>query len=400
MHIGFYLDEWRSGGIAILVTRICGELNRLGHRTTLFLARPVPKRSESDRRCYQRYRKVSGQSCVSLDLAAYPNCWRESHFVETVLKHDVECIFPSLYRLQLGGFEKLAPYIPVIGIAHNDHSYFYDEYFMAQAFLAAQIAPSHQIYERCRRLAAPELKEKVRHIVSGVHIPTQADATPIGPLKVVYCSRLEWPQKRSLDLAGIWKLFLAEGGLGVLSIIGRGEQEQALRSALSREQAEGNVRFLGHLEEEAVGAEVATGDVIINLSNFEAFPQSVTEGAARGLWPLLSDTESGHREIVELLGHGTLCPIGDNRAFARALLELGSKTAELRQKRPFIRANAGKCFNLETCAKAYLDLAQEMAADYRRRPPPPPFVAEPRDLKDRLHHLLLAARYRRHQPHA
>lgn len=395
MHIGFYLNEWHRGGIAILVSRLCCELNRQGHQTTLFLERPYPKRSEGDCLSYNRYKKTVGSACVSLDLAAYPPRWRQSHLIETVLKHKVECIFPSLYRPQASGFEKLSHHIPVAAIAHNDHSYFYDEYVRAQFFLAAQVAPSHQIYERCRRFAPPELKSKIRHIISGITIPPKTSPPPTGPLKVIYCSRLEQTQKRSLELPVIWKSFLSQGGIGTLSIIGCGETGQAMRTALADEQAAGSVRFFGHLEEDEVARELQTGDIILNLANFEGFPQSVIEGTARGMWPLLSDTESGHREIIELLGHGTLCPIGDKEAFARTLLDFAARIEELRQKRALIQAKAKECFNMQTCAQAYSDLARELSATYTARPQPAPFASYLPTLKERGYRLILLARYRR-----
>jgi glycosyltransferase involved in cell wall biosynthesis len=396
VHIGFYLDEWRNGGIAGLNERIARQLVKQGDTATIFLGRPYPKRSEADREGCLRYRQAVGGACVSLDLAAYPPRWQEAHFVESVLKRGVECLFASLFRPQSAALEMLSRHIPVVGIAHNDHSYFYDEYLGSQSFLAAQVAPSRRIFERSQRLAGPERRASVRHIVNGIEIPTTADVPPSGPLKVIYCSRLDQVQKRSLDLPVIWKLFLARGGTGTLSIIGSGVTEKALRSALAAEQGAGSVRFFGHLEEEAVFKEMVTGDVVLNLANFEAFPQSVTEGAARGLWPLLSDIESGHPEIVELLGYGTLCPVGDNVAFSDALLHLSSDLPGLRKKRTLLRAQAERYFSLKICAQAYHDLALELTREKQKSstlPPPKPYAPT---FKERAMHVILNTRCSRH----
>ena len=396
VHIGFYLDEWRNGGIAGLNERIARQLVKQGAAATIFLARPYPKRSKADREGYLRYKRLMGSACVSLNLAAYPSRWREAHFVESVLKHGVECLFVSLFRPQAAALEMLSRHIPVVGVAHNDHSYFYDEYLSTQSFLAAQVAPSRRILERCRDLAGPERRASVRPVINGIEIPTTADEPPSGPLKVIYCSRLDQVQKRSLDLPVIWKSFLARGGTGTLSVIGSGPTEKALRDALAAEQAAGSVRFFGHLEEEAVFKEMATGDVILNLANFEAFPQSVTEGAARGLWPVLSDIESGHPEIVELLGFGTLCPLGDKAAFTDALLSLSSDLPSLRKKRPLLRAQAERFFSLSRCAQAYHDLALELIGAKQKgvvQPPPKPYAPT---LKERAIHLMRDLRYSRH----
>jgi glycosyltransferase involved in cell wall biosynthesis len=396
VHVGFYLDEWRNGGIAGLNERIARQLVKQGDRATIFLARPYAKRSESDREGYLRYKRAVADACVSLDLAAYPPRWREAHFVESVLKRGVECLFVSLFRPQAVALEMLARHIPVIGISHNDHSYFYDEYMATQSFLTAQVAPSRRIYDRCRQLAGPERRDSVRRIINGVEIPTTADVPPSGPLKVIYCSRLEQVQKRSLDLPAIWKSFLARGGTGTLSVIGCGQVQKTLRDTLAAEHSAGSVRFFGHLEEEAVFQEMATGDVILNLANFEAFPQSVTEGTARGLWPLLSDIESGHPEIVELLGYGTLCPVGDNVAFADELLRLASDLPGLRKKRSILRAQAERFFSLARCAEAYHDLALEMIGEKKKgpvHPQPKPYAPT---LQERAKRVMLNTKCARH----
>jgi glycosyltransferase involved in cell wall biosynthesis len=396
VHIGFYLDEWRNGGIAGLNERIARQLVRQGDTATIFLARAYAKRSESDREGYLRYKRAVGSACVSLDLAAYPPRWREAHFVETVLKRGVECLFVSLFRPQTVALEMLSRHIPVIGISHNDHSYFYDEYIASRSFLTAHIAPSRRIYDRCSQLAGPERRPSVRHIINGVEIPATTGVPPSGPLKVIYCSRLEQIQKRSLDLPAVWKSFLARGGTGTLSVIGCGQVQKNLHEALAAEQAAGSVRFFGHLEEEAVFKEMLTGDVTLSLAHFEAFPQAITEGAARGLWPLLSDIESGHPEIIEMLGYGSLCPIGDTVAFADELLRLSSDLPGLRKKRSALRAQAERFFSLTRCAQAYHDLALEVIGEMQKRPAHPPPKPYAPTLQERAKRVMLNTKSARH----
>lgn len=361
MHVGFYADEYRLGGITTLLVRIGRELRRQGDRVTFFFDRPYPKRSVADRASYRRFQKEMGGECVVLNLVSYPPGWREAHLAETVRNRDIDCLFASLHRPQLAGLERLSRHVPVVGIAHTDHSYFYDEFLAALPFLAAQVGVSQKVAERCRHLAGPPREGDVRHILNGVEPAGEEDAPPDGPFKVIYCSRLDPIQKRTLDLAPIWKAFLARGGSGMLSVIGDGKASAALRQELQAEEKSGSVRFHGQLEEQAVLREMATGDVILNISNFEGLPQAVPEGTARGLWPLLSDCESGHPEIVQLLGCGTLCRVGDGEAFAAALLDLASRRAALRAGRADLRARTRRCFDLADTARRYHELAAEKA---------------------------------------
>ena len=391
MHLGFYADEYRLGGITTLLVRICRELRRQGDDATLFFDRPYPKRSPTDQESYRRFQLEMGERCVVLNLVAYPPGWREARLAETIRDRGIDCLFASLFRPQVAGLERLSRHVPVVGIAHTDHSYFYDEFLTAMPFLAAQVGVSQQVTERCRHLAGPRREGDVRHILNGVEPADDEDAPPDGPFKVIYCSRLDPIQKRTLDLPAIWKSFLARGGSGTLSVIGDGKASSALRDELQAEEKAGSVRFHGQLEEQAVLREMATGDVILNISNFEGLPQAVPEGTARGLWPLLSDCASGHPEIVRLLGCGTLCRIGDVEGFAAALLDLASRRAELRAGRADRRARTRQCFDLAGTARQYHELAAEKA-----RPAGPPSARYRPALQERMKRLNLLLRHGRY----
>jgi glycosyltransferase involved in cell wall biosynthesis len=138
---------------------------------------------------------------------------------------------------------------------------------------------------------------------------------------------------------------------------------------------------------------MAQGDVILNISNFEGMPQTVLEGASLGLWPLVSRIESGHSEIIERLGFGTLCPLGDNNAFVQELLRLGSELNNLRARRALIREQTLRHFPLPACLSRYRELAGLLSRARISRPSVAPYRP---DLRERLARPFLLAKYLRH----
>ena len=393
MHIGFYLDEWREGGVPAFIHRALSGLEKRGDRTTLFLARPHPKREKVARQLYHSLREELGERCVSLDLLTYPPHWSKSHLVETIAASGVRCLFASQFRSQQSALRELAQHVPIAGIAHNDLDYYYQEYIECRSFLAAEIAVSETVLEQCRRETPAADQAKILHIPYGVETGERAESARPPALSVIYCSRLDTSQKRSLDVIPIWKSFLDQGGHGTLTIIGSGKEREAMETELAGQIAGGTVRFAGQLAESDVYRAMAGGDVILNLSEFEGLPQTVLEGTALGLWPLLSDTKSGHPEIVGTLGFGTICPIGDPAAFTRELLGLAHQVSNLRHSRATRATEAAQIYSLHKCLEAYHDLAEKLARNFTHRGPPAPY--RPR-LSERLRRSFLLANYSRH----
>ena len=205
-------------------------------------------------------------------------------------------------------------------------------FLLTMNFTRAHIAVSERIREKTHLLTAPEYADHIHHIPYGIEESADLFRAELdGPFRIIYCARLDFIQKRCQDLIPIWKSFLHQGGSGELVILGVGRGEQLLQAAFTGELQSGQVRMYRQVSSRRVLEEMASSDVLLNLSNYEGLPQVVLEGASLGLYPLLSDIESGHREIIRQLRCGTLCHVGDVTAFTREPVTPAKRSDRLAQ---------------------------------------------------------------------
>jgi glycosyltransferase involved in cell wall biosynthesis len=362
MRVGIFLDEWRDGGVPVFLDRLEHFLSASGHEVFLFLARPHPKRDATARRLYEDMSNRLGERCVALNLDSLPRTWRLPHFQNALFSRGIACLVLNHFMHHIDLLEALASEIPLVSAAHSDADCYYYEYLLSRRFTRAHIVVSHRMLERTLLLAPPSAIGCIKLIPYGVDTSVERfRPSPEGPLRVVYSARLDPVQKRCDDLVDVWRAYLARGGRGQLSILGVGRHEAALRLGFAKELANGSVVMLGQLLAGEALDRMAEADVILNLSNFEGLPQVVLEGAVLGLYPLVSDIESGHREIVANLGAGTLCHVGDVDGFARELCSLEQNLDEVRCHRQERRGRALAHYSFDDCGRKYLAALQEVA---------------------------------------
>ncbi len=366
MRLGFFLDEWRDGGIPAFLERLERFLTGEGHEVIFFLANPYSKREPVLRGLYLELKKRLGDRCVSLDLDSFPRKWQVAHLSRIIRARGIDGLLLNQFTNYIHLLGAIASEVPLVSVAHADIDYYYMEFLRTMEFTRAQVAVSQRIHQKMVMLAPPSQAGRIHYIANGVEESGDFEETPEGPLRVVYCARLDPVQKRCQDLAPLWKAYRQRGGQGELTIVGMGRNENFLKTALREERQTGRVVLRGQIPHEEVLAEMARSDVLLNISNFEGLPQVVLEGASLGLYPLLSDIESGHREIVETLGAGTLCHVGDVDAYATELVRLEADLPGLRRQRVAIRKKARQGYALATCGRRYLEVMEEA----RQVPPP------------------------------
>jgi len=360
MKIGVYVQTWHVGGVAAFCERLALGLQRLGHAPCLLLATPFGKRDPAGRSSYHRLLELDRFPVKCLHLSAFhpsERAWRAADVISALA---CDALLLSSHGPLAGAWARLCGTTPLIGIAHNDDEDTFAEFRACEAYCDGYAAVSRTIFQTLEALAPRGSPAELRHVPYGVPItPAPSPAPESRQGRVLAVGRLEQRQKLVLDLPLIWEEYRRRGGLATLTICGSGPEEPALRQAFVRELDNGGVCLRGAVALDQMPALYAQHEVLLSVSAYEGLPISVLEATTQGLFPLLSKIRSGHQEIVDAVGAGRVCAVGDIAGFASALVDITSVTgrAELRQTRPHIRTRACSLYGLERMVKEYADLA-------------------------------------------
>lgn len=134
-----------------------------------------------------------------------------------------------------------------------------------------------------------------------------------------------------------------------LMILGQGQNEAMLRDLAADLGIADRVVFAGfHADPSPF---YATADLFALSSDYEGFGNVIVEALSFGLPVVSTACPSGPREILEDGKYGTLVPVGDVDALARAMQEALSRPHD----REALKRRA-QAFSVDSAADAYLDL--------------------------------------------
>jgi len=362
MTLGIFIDTWMEGGSRLFPLKLEAELTRLGHTVYMILGDSYPWRDRKAREGFERLQKELGERCFSLDRRLFKSRkWGKHRLKQFVINHQISCLLINDYKDFLEEVKFIADYIPLVSVAHSDHSdYYCAEFLLLEPFLSASVSPSQHIHSQLQMLTAPKKHYKLHRIPYGVKKTDHFQETIHGPMKIIVCSRIDFYQKRLHDLPSIWKTYLALGGTGHLTVIGSGDAFNYIKKELAHEAALETVSLLGQVKPEEVQQFISGGDVFLSTSNYEGLPQTVLEAVCNGLYPLLTRINSGHLEIMDELGIGRSFHVGDAEECAHELLALEQELPELRNQRRQVREKALKLYSLDQVAISYASLLQRV----------------------------------------
>lgn len=371
--IGIYLDTWDFGGIATFCENLANGLAARGHEVTIVLGRDFKQSDDSARAAFD---EMNATRSFGLEILHVKNWARRQRMIRVVeairaLKFDV--LFINNFDALLACFNTLAASTRLISIGHGDHSHCYAQFLATQYFVHRHIAISREILSRCRELCPPSYRDNVVLVPHGVASPAvnlnrptrEGDA---GPLRVCYCGRFDFTDKRLQDLPTVWRAYQRRGGTGRLTLIGEGDVRRWLEEQFAKEIEYGEVIFTGRLSGTALSEAFANQEIFLSLSNWEGLGLAAIEAALHGAYPVLSAVRSGHRDIVDTLGFGTLCPVGDTEAFAEALRLAENQRAQLATSRTARAHLAAQQFGIERMVTDYSALAEAVVLEPFRTP--------------------------------
>lgn len=259
----------------------------------------------------------------------------------------------------------------VMMLLHGDHEYYYDLAARHDVVVDVFICYGRAMYDRLRE-RLPHRAEAILHLPYGIPIPARARETTPGPLRLLFAGRLEHGQKGVFDLPLIDAALATTGTPVTWTIVGGGPDTDAIRQRWAGGTAP--VAWLGAKTNREV-LEIAAGhDVFVLPTRAEGFPVALLEAMGVGLVPVVSDLESGVREVVDHGVHGLTPPVGDVAGFAAAIRALHLDRARLDAMSRASRARVVSDYDIRVRVRAYQDL---FARHHELRRPRPADVQLP-----------------------
>jgi glycosyltransferase involved in cell wall biosynthesis len=264
---------------------------------------------------------------------------------------DMACAIPALSLASRG-----------VLIMHCDDPVYYN-FIERQGDLFDAIVCVSEFLANKLRSRHPELSERIVHIPFGIEIPDhpalkkRGERSSKDPLRVAYCGRLSFHQKRIQDLARIINRCHADSLPVEFHIAGAGPDEEEFFASISVPFGQRKVHRHGFLPNAGVLSLLEQSDVLLMTSDFEGLPMVLLEAMSRGCIPVVTAIQSGIGEVVRDGESGYLHSVGDVESFVTSLARLTAAPDELDriQRAAYARIKDGE-FTLSRAATAYRQL--------------------------------------------
>ena len=210
------------------------------------------------------------------------------------------------------------------------------------------------------RAFAPADPEKVVAIPNPT--PTVEHPTLEKEKMILYCGRLSDYDKKVDRLLRIWAAVQDSLPEYRLEIVGDGHERARLED-LSKELKLKNIRFEGNRRD--VDTFYRRADLLCLTSQFEGWGLCLTEAQSHGVIPLSFNCCAGVEEVLSPSGeNGFLIPPGDEKAFAKKLLET-ARLPEAEKRR--LRENClrkATTYSPEKSGALWVSLFQKLKPDF------------------------------------
>jgi glycosyltransferase involved in cell wall biosynthesis len=179
---------------------------------------------------------------------------------------------------------------------------------------------------------------------------------PASPLRIIYVGRLIEEQKRVSRFIELARLLCKQSIPFQFTIAGAGPEEGRLRSELG---AMPSVRFTGAVPYKETSALLRSHDVFVLFSDYEGLPLSLLEAMGAGVVPVVSDLESGIRDVVNSQ-NGVRVPAGNVVAAADAIVALARNRHALAALSETAVRSVRETYSASRMAARYLELIDEL----------------------------------------
>ena len=269
---------------------------------------------------------------------------------------------PTLVAGCLGpaSFEVLR-YVPSgihrVGMVQSDDPGVYSTLAWYAPFLEAVVGVSQTITRRLGEMDAFSRKKTV-YIPYGVPMPEQISQRPSQKgWRILYLGRLCQEQTRVQRFPEIFRALCQSGIEFTWTVAGDGPERRSLETSMKGGGLDQKVEFLGQVDYHAIPQLLENQEAMLLTSDYEGLPLSLLEAMGQGIVPVVTDLESGLREVVDAR-NGFLVPEDDTLGYARALIRLHRDREELAQKSLAARNAVYPTYSMAEMARRWKELAQ------------------------------------------
>jgi glycosyltransferase involved in cell wall biosynthesis len=340
-----FVSELGFGGATTFLCNLTGELVRRGV--------PVLVVSPKDGNAFASDFQAAGVKVVLQDGRLIFED-RLNAVMQTLAKFRPTAVVGCLGGESYEALRYVPPGIRRIAVIQTDYPMTYDAATPYAACLDDIVGISTRIAERLKKM------DEFRHVAKqcllhGVSIPkTFAPRGQFGRLlRILYLGRITDEQKRVYLFPKILEALKKSGIPFRWTIAGEGGQRASLERLMASSESGCEVLFPGPLPNTRVPALLENHDVFLLASEAEGLPISLLEAMAHGVVPVVSDLESGIRDVVDAT-NGRLVPVNDVEGYARAIIHLHEHREELAAKSAAARERVKKDFSVEAMTDRWL----------------------------------------------
>ena len=280
--------------------------------------------------------------------------------VEQALSH-LRAFEPDVVIANLGHFSfEILRYLPDgisrIAMVHSDDPNVYRSLTPYAPYIDTIVGVSRKIVRRLQEISAFSRIHKTC-VPCGIPMPANVRRTPRknSELRILYLGRLDREQKRVDRLPLVAEKLQNSGRNFQWTFAGDGPNRLQLEKQMK--QLAPNVRptFHGAVEYAKIGSIIEEHDVFVLVSDFEGLPLSLVEAMAYGLVPVVTDLESGVRDVVDSTT-GYLVRSDDIDGYAAAILWLDEHRDELEAKSNAASNRVAQEFSAKAMLERWLPL--------------------------------------------
>jgi len=317
--IAFVAGSLPLGGSTTLLLNLCPELLRRNVPCAVFCGDGV----------HQMKRDFESRS-IPVFTQDFTRIF-EDRVAETLAS--IDAFRPTVVVATTGKFSfEALRYYPAsvlrVAMVQTDHASHYSELGHYADHLDAVVGVSRTIVARLDSMRSFSRARKIL-IPYGVTMP--ASPAPPGSgtgARVLYLGRLSNEQKRVFLFPKILRELYAKKTDFTWTIAGDGPDAAGLRQSLLPLDSEKRVRFAGPVGYDDLPRLFREHDIFLLCSDYEGLPLSLLEAMGHGLIPVVTDIESGIREVVNP-GNGFLVPPGAPEDYAAAIHRLSRSREEM-----------------------------------------------------------------------